>query len=193
MKKIGIFNVPEKWEEITIAQLKQLKEIKESASIQTNLEILKIFNPDVDILSADFQSVIEGVSTIYSVFQTSPTALKSDGTYTINGQTYKLTDVEQIDFQTFIDFQNLAGGNSSDEWERIKNIHLIISLLTEERTPDDIREFAKEIEKNVDVVTATSLLVFFSEKLTAYIVDSPLYLEIAEKMKKNEKENLTTV
>ena len=192
MKRIKNFNVPESWNDITISQLKKLKEINETQTIETHFQILSIFNPNENIMVADFQTVLSAVNAIYSVFATTPTATPNDGTYTLKENTYRLMKVEELDFQTFLDFQNLASVNG-DDWERIKNLGLIVSLLTADRGDKDIKAFGEEIENSIDVVTATSLLVFFSDKLTCYIADSPHFSEAMQKMMNEKAQNLTTV
>ena len=190
MKKINdILNIPESWEDITIKQLKDMKNLKDSTSAEAQIELIKVFNPDIDIMNVDFASILQAITSIYDVLSETPKPVKSDGSFNVGEVVYKLKDIDNIDFSTFLDFQSLSGGDN--EWEKIQNLGLILSLLTEDKPTDDVKEFAEVIEKNVDVITATSLLLFFSEKLITYLQDTPIYSQYMEQMTKNEKEKIT--
>lgn len=188
MKMINGFIIPESWSEITISQLKQMKGIKEDGTIKTHFEVLKIFNPDADLLSSDFTSVIEAVGEIYKVIASAPVPVKSDGAYKIGENSYRLMNIEELDFQTFLDFQSVATGHQN-EWEKIENLGLIISLLTADRPSEyDVKEFGEIVEGNVSVIDGTSLLLFFSDVLTTYLQNSPIYSQYMKEQKKISEE-----
>lgn len=189
MKKINdILNIPESWEDITIEQLKKMKNLKDSTSAEAQIELIKLFNTDIDIMNIDFASILQAITSIYDVLSDTPKPVKSDGSFTVDEVVYKLKDIDNIDFSTFLDFQSLSGGDN--EWEKIQNLGLILSLLTEDKPTDDVKEFADVIEKNVDVITATSLLLFFSEKLISYLQNTQIYSQYMEQMTKNKKERI---
>lgn len=189
MKKINdILNIPESWEDITIEQLKKMKNLKDSTSAEAQIELIKVFNTDIDIMNIDFASILQAITSIYDVLSETPKPVKSDGSFTVDEVVYKLKDIDNIDFSTFLDFQSLSGGDN--EWEKIQNLGLILSLLTEDKPTDDVKEFAEVIEKNVDVITATSLLLFFSEELITYLQSTRIYSQYMEQMTKNEKERI---
>lgn len=183
MKTISNFQVPENWGEITISQLKALKMVKEDASIQSYFSILNIFCPDVDVLATDLPSVIQAVTEIYKVIQTAPVPVQmQNGKYMIGDETYHVCNIEQLNFSEFIDFQNMA--NTTDEWDKINNLGLILSVITDKPEGTDVMKFAQTIEENVDVVTGTSLLLFFSSTLTTYLQDTPIYSQYMEQIQK---------
>lgn len=182
MKTISNFQVPENWGEITISQLKALKMVKEDASIQSYFSILNIFCPDVDVLATDLPSVIQAVTEIYKVINTTPLPQQMEkGEYIIGDETYHVCNIEQLNFSEFIDFQNMAGG--TDEWDKINNLGLILAIITDKPEGTDVRELAQRIEENVDVITGTSILLFFSDSLTTYLQDTPIYSQYMEQMK----------
>lgn len=183
MKTISNFQVPENWGEITISQLKALKTVKEDASIQSYFSILNIFCPDVDVLATDLPSVVEAVTEIYKVIQTTPVPQQmQNGEYMIGDETYHVCNIEQLNFSEFIDFQNMA--NTTDEWDKINNLGLILSVITDKPEGTDVMKFAQKIEENVDVITGTSLLLFFSDSLTTYLQDTPIYSQYMEQIQK---------
>lgn len=183
MKTISNFQVPENWGEITISQLKALKMVKEDASIQSYFSILNIFCPDVDVLATDLPSVIQAVTEIYKVINTTPLPQQMEkGEYMIGDETYHVCNIEQLNFSEFIDFQNMAGG--TDEWDKINNLGLILAIITDKPEGTDVRELAQRIEENVDVITGTSLLLFFSDSLTTYLQDTPIYSQYMEQIQK---------
>ena len=183
MKTISNFQVPENWGEITISKLKALKMVKEDASIQSYFSILNIFCPDVDVLATDLPSVIEAVTEIYKVIQTAPVPVQMEnGEYMIGDETYHVCNIEQLNFSEFIDFQNMA--NSTDEWDKINNLGLILAIITDKPEGTDVMKFAQKIEENVDVITGTSLLLFFSDSLTTYLQDTPIYSQYMEQIQK---------
>jgi hypothetical protein len=183
MKTISNFQVPTSWNEITISQLKSLKTVKEDASIQSYFNILNIFCPNVDILTTDLPSVVEAVTEIYKVIQTAPVPVQmQSGEYTIGDETYHVCNIEQLNFSEFIDFQNMA--NTTDEWDKINNLGLILSVITDKPEGTDVMKFAQRIEENVDVITGTSLLLFFSDSLTTYLQDTPIYSQYMEQIQK---------
>ena len=182
MKTISNFQVPENWGDITISQLKALKMVKEDASLQSYFNVLNIFCPDTDVLASDLPSVIEAVTEIYKVIQTAPVPVQMEnGEYMIGDETYHVCNIEQLNFSEFIDFQNMA--NSTDEWDKINNLGLILSVITDKPEGTDVMKFAQKIEENVDVITGTSLLLFFSSTLTTYLQDTPIYSQYMEQMK----------
>lgn len=183
MKTISNFKVPTSWNEITISQLKALKTVKEDASIQSYFNILNIFCPNVDVLATDLPSVVEAVTEIYKVIQTAPVPVQMEkGEYTIGDETYHVCNIEQLNFSEFIDFQNMA--NTTDEWDKINNLGLILSVITDKPEGTDVMKFAQRIEENVDVITGTSLLLFFSDSLTTYLQGTPIYSQYMEQIQK---------
>lgn len=183
MKTISNFQVPENWGEITISQLKALKMVKEDASIQSYFSILNIFCPDVDVLATDLPSVVQAVTEIYKVIQTAPVPQQmQSGEYMIGDETYHVCNIEQLNFSEFIDFQNMA--NTTDEWDKINNLGLILAVITDKPEGTDVMKFAQTIEENVDVITGTSLLLFFSDSLTTYLQDTPIYSQYMEQIQK---------
>jgi len=168
MKQIANISIPESWSEITISQIKQLKNVKEDASINSYFSLLKIFNPATDLLTTDLNVVIEAVMGVSEIIQHPPLPGESTGTYKIDDVEYRLMEVEELDFGKFIDFNNLT--DSTDEWDKVSNLPLIIALITE--GVENPIEFSKTLEDKLDVITGTSLLVFFSKKLISYMQDT---------------------
>ena len=80
MKQIANISIPESWSEITISQIKQLKNVKEDASINSYFSLLKIFNPTTDLLTTDLNVVIEAVMGVSEIIQHPPLPKESTGT-----------------------------------------------------------------------------------------------------------------
>lgn len=184
MKKIEGFNVPESWQDITISNLIRLQDLKMKNNIESHFEVIRIFNKK-DPAKADFITVMNVASAIYQAIQNSPQMNEQKDNYTIKGKVYHLKTIEEIDFQTFLDFQGLTA--NIDDWERINNLGLLLAILTK-NAPKDLRSFADTIAENVSVADAASIMIFFSENLTNYLENTQLYLSSQEKIKSGQKE-----
>lgn len=176
----------ESWSDVTIKQLKKLRDLKTENTLSNHLSLLKIFNPELDMMNIDLDEAMKEVENIYKVMQNPPLPKESTGTYKIDDVEYKLAKPEELDFGQFIDFNNLTDGQ--DEWGKINNLPLIIALLTE--GVEDVQEFSKTLEDKLDVITGTSLLLFFSEVCNKYIEgflqSSPSTTEKKTKRKKKQ-------
>lgn len=158
----------ESWSDVTIKQLKKLRDLKTENTLSNHLSLLKIFEPELDVMNIDLDEAMLEVENIYKVMQNPPLPGESTGTYKIDDVEYRLMEVEELDFGQFIDFNNLTDGQ--DEWSKINNLPLIIALITE--GVEDVQEFAKILEDKLDVISGTSLLLFFSKKLISYMQDT---------------------
>lgn len=186
MKKIEGFNVPESWQDITISNLIRLQDLKMKNNIESHFEVIRIFNPKKDPAKADFLTAMNVAKEIYETIQNSPSTNAGKDNYSIKGKIYSLKSIEEIDFQTFLDFQGLTA--NIDDWERIKNLGLLLAILTKNPPKKDLKEFAVDIADNVSVADGASIMVFFSENLTNYLQNTPLYLSSQEKIKSGQKE-----
>lgn len=182
MKKIDSFLVPESWDDITISQLIKLQEIKQQNNIQTHFKVLQVFNPKLNPQKFDFNTVMTACAEIYKTIQEAP-VMQPLNTYQIGENVYYIKEIDEIDFQCFLDFQSLTNGG--DDWERITNLGLILSILTK-NVPDDVdlKAFGKQIQDNVSVGVGSGVLNFFLEKLTAYLESSPTYSEMQAELEK---------
>lgn len=181
MIKIQNLNAPETWHDVTINQLLLLQKI-DSNDLASNLKLIQVFNPDVsDPYALDIVSIIECATAIYSVIGKQPNVLPVDK-YFIDGKEYKVNAPDSIDFGQFIDVTALR---SDDETEQLKNMALIIAIITDGIT--DPREFAEIVADKLDIETGSGIVLFFSENLKNYILNSPLYSHIMKTLKKETK------
>lgn len=172
MKQIKNFNVPESWKDVTINQLIEFQSINfEGISTKAVCKIVEVFNKDKDASDLPLEDLYDIASAIYQLMTTQPEVNDGVDTYILDGVEYKVANVDEIDFQTFIDVNALK---TEDQTEQIKNLPLIISVVTEDK-PMDGREFADLIASKMDILTATSVVVFFSKILANYITDFLLY------------------
>lgn len=166
MNTIKEFNVPDSWNDVTIKQLITLQAI-EGADTQAVMQMIKVFNPDKDPLTLGLYEMVDVAAKIYDFITKTPQADKVDS-YSIDGIRYKIAIPETIDFQQFIDVQAL---HSTSELEQVKNLPLLLSVLTENR-PTEAKEWAEVIGENVSVSMAMGCVLFFSDCLQTYIVDT---------------------
>lgn len=167
MKQIENFNVPENWGDVTITNLLRASEI-EDTSMLSLIKLIKVFNPDKDPMELSVDKVVRISREIYSLLTQPPAQTEERDGYSVDGIRYKLATPETIDFQQFIDVNAL---HSSEYTDQLKNMSLIISLLTENR-PNGAKEWAAVVSDNVSVETGTGLLLFFSTGLESYIKDT---------------------
>lgn len=169
MNTIKEFNVPETWNDVKINQLIKLQAI-EGADTQSVMQMIKVFNPDKDPLTLGLYEMVDVAAKIYDFITKTPQAEKTDS-YSIDGIRYKIAVPESIDFQQFIDVQAL---HSTSELEQVKNLPLLISVLTENRAKE-AKEWAEVIGENVSVSAAMGCVLFFSDALQTYIKDTLHY------------------
>ena len=181
MKQIGNYHAPETWGDVTIAQLLELQTMTNGGSLEDTLQAVKVFNPDANLMGGDFSDLIETATGIYKLISEPPQA-KETSAYFIDGKPYKIIDPEELEVGEFMDLNTL----NDDESQRIKNLPLIISIITKER-PEDVHAWAERIRANVSVQAAMGILVFFSDALTTCIVNTPYYSQIMEGAKKKKK------
>lgn len=181
MRQIGNYHAPETWNDVTIAQLLELQTMTNGGSLEDTLQTVKVFNPDANLMGGDFSDLIETATGIYKLISEPPQA-KETSAYFIDGKPYKIIDPEELEVGEFMDLNTL----NDDESQRIKNLPLIISIITKER-PEDVHAWAEKIRANVSVQAAMGILVFFSDALTTYIVNTPYYSQIMEGAKKKKK------
>lgn len=177
MKQFDIYKAPEHWGEITIEQLIKLQSITEGGDIETTIKTVEVFNPDINVMGGDFSNLIQTATAIYDVISKAPTGTQETSVYTIDGQEYRIMEADKIDVSQFIDVNAL----NENEAEKIKNLPLIISILTENR-PTDVKEWAQTIQKNVSVSVAMGVLVFFSVNLEKYLKSTPYYSQILKQI-----------
>lgn len=183
MKQFGNLKAPENWNEITIEQLIQLQKIEHlGETTEANIKAVQLFNVDTNVLACDFDNLISALSQIFAVVSTMPKDVQKITSYSIDGQVYNVVDAENINVGDFIDVNAL----NENESEKIKNLSLIISILTEKR-PADVKEWAQTIQKNVSVLDAMGIIVFFSRNLTEYLKSTPYYSQIITKMEENKE------
>ena len=166
MNTIKEFNVPDSWNDVTIKQLITLQAI-EGADTQAVMQMIQVFNRDKDPLTLGLYEMVDVAAKIYEFITKTPQAEKTDS-YSIDGIRYKISVPESIDFSTFIDVQAL---HSTSEMEQVKNLPLLLSVLTENR-PTEAKEWAETIADNVSVSAAMGCVLFFSDALQTYIVDT---------------------
>lgn len=172
MKQILSLNAPESWQDVTINQMIELQEVK-SNDLKSLIKLVKIFNPNTDPTEMELETLVEVANSIFNVIMSHPSPT-STSEYTVDGVRYTTATPESLDFGEFLDVNSL---NSTDEAEQIKNLPLILSLITLER-PKPVKEWAGIIADKVDVCTALGCVLFFSEGLMAFIKSSPVYSQI---------------
>lgn len=180
MKQIGNYHAPENWDDVTLAQLMTLQTMTNGGSLEDTLHAVKVFNPDANLMGGDFSDLIETATEIYKLISQAPNA-KTTNAYKIGGEPYNIIDPEELDVGEFVDINTL-----NDDQDKIKNLALIISIITKDR-PEDVHTWAEKIRANVSVQAAMGILVFFSDTLTTCIVNTPYYSQIMEGAKKKEK------
>lgn len=171
MKLIGNYHAPESWNDVTIAQLLELQTMTNGGSLEDTLKAVKVFNPEANLMGGDFSDLIETATEIYKLISQAPSA-KTTNAYFIDGQLYNIVNPDELEVGEFIDVNTL-----NDDQDKIKNLPLIISLLTKER-PMDVKPWSGKVRDNVSVLAAVGILSFFSEALTNYIVATPYYSEV---------------
>lgn len=164
MKKTnGGYNVPETWDDITMKNLADIQSI-ESAGVKGLMEAVGVFNRDRDISEMELTDLLDATNDIFLLLSAQPQPKEAD-TYSVDGIRYKVATADTIDFQQFIDVNALKG---TTEAEQIRNLPLILSVITENR-PKEAREWADEIAEKVSAVTALGCTLFFSRCLEGYI------------------------
>ena len=176
MNTIKGFNVPDSWNDVTIKQLLELQKI-EGADTKSAMQMIQVFNPDKDPTTLALFDMVDVAAKIYDFIIQTPQSEKVDS-YSIDGIRYKIAIPETIDFQQFIDVQAL---HSTSELEQVKNLPLLISVLTENR-PKEAKEWAEVIGENVSVSMAMGCVLFFSDCLQTYIKDTLHYSMNSEQL-----------
>lgn len=182
MKHFDIYKAPEHWGEITIEQLIKLQSISEGGDIGTTIKTVEVFNPDINVMGGDFSNLIQTATAIYEVISKAPTGTQPTNEYEIDGQKFNIMEAEKIDVSQFIDVNAL----NENEAEKIKNLPLIMSILTENRPTDDVKQWAQRIQENVSVSVAMGSLLFFSENLEKYLKNTPYYSKILKQIQTSE-------
>jgi hypothetical protein len=183
MNTVLNLQVPSSWEGVTINQMIELQEVK-SNDLKSLIKLVKIFNPDIDPTEMELETLVKVANSIFNVIMSHPSPT-STSEYSIDGITYTTATPESLDFGEFLDVNSL---NSTDEAEQIKNLPLILSLITVER-PKPVKEWAGIIADKVDVCTALGCVLFFSENLMQFIKNSPVYSQIKNLSEKTASEN----
>lgn len=173
MNTILNLQIPSSWEGVTINQMIELQEVK-SNDLKSLMKLVKIFNPDIDPTEMELETLVEVANSIFNVIMSQPEP-ENKTEYIIDGVTYHIANPEALDFGEFLDVNSL---NSNDEAEQIRNLPLILSLITVERPDDAVKAWAGIIADKVDVCTALGCVLFFSENLMEYIKNSPVYSQI---------------
>lgn len=171
MKKLGNYQAPESLEDVTIGQLLALQTMTPGGDLEHTIEAVKIFNPAANVMAGNFTELIETATAIHQLISQAPVAQETKS-YTIDDQLYNIVNPDELEVGEFIDVNTL-----NDDQDKIKNLPLIISLLTKER-PMDVKPWAEKVRDNVSVLAAVGILSFFSEALTNYIVATPYYSEV---------------
>lgn len=166
MKHFGNFCVPEGWADITADNLLHINEITDT-SVLSLVKLVKVFNPDKDPLELSFEELTAVCGDIFDIVMNPPTDTPELDSYEVDGVTYRIATPENIDFQQFIDVNTLR---SDDYRDQIKNMPLIMSIITENR-PDgvDVKDWASEIASKVSVERGLANLLFFSRGLQPYM------------------------
>jgi hypothetical protein len=185
MKQFGNLKAPENWNEITIEQLIQLQKIEHlGETTEANIKAVHLFNVDTNVLACDFDNLISALSQIFAVVSTMPKDVQKITSYSIDGQVYNVVNAENINVGDFVDVNAL----NENESERVKNMPLIISILTRDKGKHaDTKAWAEKIQENVSVLTGMGILVFFSENLMTYLRNTPYYSQIITKMEENKE------
>ncbi|MBQ2174975.1 MAG: hypothetical protein II453_07915 [Alphaproteobacteria bacterium] len=174
MNTVLNLQIPSSWEGVTINQMIKLQEVK-SNDLKSLIKLVKIFNPDIDPTEMEIEVLLQVANSIYDVI-TKQAEPENKTEYIIDGVTYHIANPEALDFGEFLDVNSL---NSNDEAEQIRNLPLILSLITVERPDDAVKAWAGIIADKVDVCTALGCVLFFSENLMEFIKNSPVYSQIS--------------
>lgn len=173
-------NAPTTWADVTIQQLISLQDAQ-GTDVASLMRMVKVFNPDIDPYTLEIDQVIECASKIFEVIGRQPKVEAVDS-YVIDGETFKVNPPDCVDFGQFIDVTALR---SEDEKQQIRNMSLIISIVTDGIT--DVRGFAEKVAEKVDAVTGMGILLFFSENLISSIKNTPHYSTLLEKLTENSE------
>lgn len=166
MIHFGKFCVPEGWSDITADNLLHINEITDT-SVLSLVKLVKVFNPDKDPLELSFEELTAVCGGIFDIVLNPPKDTPELDSYEVDGVTYKIATPENIDFQQFIDVNTLR---SDDYRDQIKNMPLIMSIITENRPEGvDVKDWAAEIASKVSVERGLANLLFFSKGLQPYM------------------------
>lgn len=179
MNTVLNLQIPSSWAGVTINQMIELQEVK-SNDLKSLIKLVKIFNHDIDPTEMEIETLLQVANSIYDVITSQPEP-ENKTEYIIDGVTYHIANPESFDFGEFLDVNSL---NSNDEAEQIRNLPLILSLITVERHDDAVKAWAGIIADKVDVCTALGCVLFFSENLMQFIKNSPVYSQISNRNNK---------
>lgn len=188
MRLINDFRIPETWADVTPNNMLAIIQLEDAGRSDASIvyEIVKIFNPDKNVMSLSFGDISEIAEIIAKLIGSQPQSTQLIDTYKVNGKTYKIVKPDEIDLQQYIDVTTL---NSNVLRKQLANLPLIVSVLTDE--VDDKMEWAKVIAEYVDIETLMGVVLFFSNELaksTSSILQSSLQKEI-EEIKTEETKN----
>lgn len=180
MRVINGFRIPETWADVTPNNALAIIYLEDAgrSDASTVFEIVKIFNPDKDVMSLSFSDISEIAETISTLLSSQPQSTQLVDAYKVKGKTYKIVKPDEIDLQQYIDVTTL---NSKELREQLANLPLIVSVLTDEVA--DKLEWAKMVAEYVDIETLMGVVLFFSNELarsTSSILQSSLQREIEE-------------
>lgn len=180
MKIINGFRIPETWADVTPNKMLAIIYLEDAgrSDASTVYEIVKIFNPDKDVMSLSFNDISEIAETISALISSQPQSTQLVDTYKVNGKTYKIVKPDEIDLQQYIDVTTL---NSKELRKQLANLPIIVSVLTDEVA--DKLEWAKMVAEYADIETLMGVVLFFSNELAKYtnsILQSSIQKEIEE-------------
>lgn len=180
MRVINGFQIPETWADVTPNNMLAIIYLEDAGRSDASIvyEIVKIFNPDKNVMSLSFGDISEIAEIIAKLIGSQPQSTQLIDTYKVNGKTYKIVKPDEIDLQQYIDVTTL---NSNELRKQLANLPLIVSVLTDE--VDDKMEWAKTVAEYVDIETLMGVVLFFSNELAKYtssILQSSLQREIEE-------------
>lgn len=177
MIKIKKLNLPENYSEITLEQLQRIMQYKDSFQEKDSIEkIIEILSPGFDVYSLNVTEYLTVVTTIYSMLSAGTQDLTPVSSFVIDGKTYKVKNVDEINVKEFIDFENIA----SELSDAPENVSLLISLVTDNGGKGD---YTTRIKKNavkfeqLDACTALGVVIFFVEGLTRLSLNTTISSE----------------
>lgn len=165
MRVINGFRIPETWADVTPNNMLAIIYLEDASRSDASkvFEIVKIFNPDKDVMSLSFNDISEIAETIAKLIGSQPQSTQLIDAYKVKGKTYKIVKPDEIDLQQYIDVTTL---NSKELREQLANLPLIVSVLTDEVA--DKLEWAKMVAEYVDIETLMGVVLFFSSELAKY-------------------------
>lgn len=181
MKKVN------SWKDISIKQYRELIDVVNEEyenDYERDIKILSIiYNVDEDTIADNtVEDIIKLKSDLGFLNELPKTETHKYSTIKIKDNDYDVcTDMNKFTYAQFVDFQTY--------WKEDSNLSKVLSVILvpsggKYNSGYDIVEFIKEIEENVDIVTANSVCFFFLRSLQSLMKTTLKSLEKEAKMMK---------